>query len=871
MEPNDLPAIVGGSGAAGGDEPPAASVSALESSAVADLEASTAALDAIISTLESSALDDERAADVGLDGSWWEYAQSALDDLERGERSINPILDEVFSQASDDLDRSHRAIESVGGRPILMTDESWGINQAGSHWAEAMDRIVMPAIGQQERDAEQMTATPVIPPDTGEPIEPDPKREPPIPIPGVHFPVPGEPDPIPRPVDPGEPADPKPGEPPPPVPPPLSPPEPVGVCCPPTDPPIVNVVVNVPPFPPTPYPPSPPATPVPPVPPGTPVAPGIPVPTPPPVPPKPPNAGTPPPTPPANPYPIDLSPIVANPLDGTFDGPNYCKLVSAKCDTSRGNGTDELVFDTIGRFVTGLLSPVPFLGNAAGAIGQSVEAGLGLIKQSVAVGATRGGIADIECLTTGLMSTFFPKVVQQYTGVDLSYALEPQMQTVRYSSPVHIPTQGGIDGAYLRNVISLADWECYTRANGNLPYIHSKVMESGRTVEGISEGVQLYKRRLITEQQYYDICRKNGVLEQEVMNHILALSDYIPTPTDIFSWMIKDVANPKYVEIAKLDEDFAESWSDVFQYWADANGISKQQIQYQYRAQWKLPSKTQVDEFIRRLRPGRVDPSVAFTIEDAKLLYKLDEIPAGFRDRLIQTSYVPINRTDIMAAYVAGSMPEAEVFERFQDIGYSQADAKALTEFVKVKSEQQIQGSMGAWTRRRITTEYVAGSIDRDEAERLMSRTVKDQAKVGAALDDADTIRRALARKQCIKAMKKRFMNGEFDTMGVRVELLNLGLNVSVAQTLIEGWACERNSKHKEPTVKMLTDWALKGLITVQQFRDRLLNLGYSGEDADRIIRMADIEERERMAKEAAARAEKARKEAEKRAKQKKG
>lgn len=858
MGPNDIPALGGGLGADGGGHLPSASVSALESSAAADLSESSAALAEVLSAIESAALADIEESDRHSDASVWEYAQSAIDDIGRSGKGLTSLLDEIFSQASDDEAESHRAIESVGGRPFVMTDESWGANQAGSHFADAMDRIIMPAIDQQMRDGvspagiadstttgvatddetaqgDVATATPPQPVRYGRPDLPP--ATPPAPVDDTT----GEP-----------PAGPPVGD---------SPPGGWG----PADfakgiGPIIGGTPAPPLPPPSGWPPGVPPTPYPPI-----VF--YPPPTVPPAPPLPPYSPQPsgtvggrPQSPPLfnpgwGPVP-PINPPVVTP--GSMDGDKYCEMV-ADCQGIVGGDGGE-------RGIGSLLSNMAkfagwqFFGQPAGggSLSGMWDSLFSWIGDNSAALALQKGIADPKCVGTYLSSTAAMRFAQQWTGIDFGYTLEPSAQAMRYSSPVYLPSQGEVNSAYLSNAITIEDWRCYTRSNGNLPNIHHKVMMGNQVRIGINEAVQLRRRGEIDANEYLALLRLNGVLDLTVAERLYKLSEYIPSTTDIFQWVVKDVANVSYVDLAGLDEDFEESWNDTFQMWADANGVSKQQIQYEYRAQWKLPSRTQVDSFVHRLRPGRVDPALAFTTDQAREVYKLDDIPAGFRDRMLAVSYLPINRTDIQASYIAGSMPEAEVVERFQDLGYSLGDAKSLTEFTKTKAEQQIQGSMGAWTRRRITTEYVAGSIDRDEAEKLMGRTVKDKVRVADSLDDADTIRRALARKQCIKSFKKRYMNGEFDALGVRVELLNIGLNVGVARTLVEGWECELKSKHKEPTVKMLCDWVKNGLISVDDIYKRLINLGYSDIDARRIIALASIEDGEEKARKAKAAAKEA-------------
>jgi hypothetical protein len=185
-----------------------------------------------------------------------------------------------------------------------------------------------------------------------------------------------------------------------------------------------------------------------------------------------------------------------------------------------------------------------------------------------------------------------------------------------------------------------------------------------------------------------------------------------------------------------------------------------------------------------------------------------------------------------MAAYVAGTMDEQEVYERFLDLGYNQTDARALQSFVVVKSEQQTQASMGVWTRRVIARSYKNGEIDRDTAVKLLGRTVKDLNRVIEALDDVDELRAAEGRGKCIKAIKRKYLIGEYDENDARRALLNLKINVGTVQEMLTTWSCERQSRRKEPTLKLLTDYFYWNLIDAVELERRIRNLGYSDVDA---------------------------------------
>jgi hypothetical protein len=822
----DIPTLAGASDGGGRRKPAPARVKSLQASADEAQRLADEALKTFAGEAEGAAAEALVRAETPVDdvlGGWVEaYGKSA----DKAAKGIEAGINHLFSEAMEAQDRANQAIAAVGGRPIIMTDEAYAINQAGAHFVEAMNRIVYPAIDQQTAELAGTSSTPVTDTATSPPPPvfsppPPPAYNPPIgfgglpggwepfavsPPPPVFVGIP----PVPPPgVPPIQPINPNPVPDPPPLPPTLPPSGgtvtvppvvgPGGECCPPQ-----TIIVNV----------------------G-----GTGGTTPPPVPPGEEPDPSPPPPKPTDPPLGDVVKV------GAFDGPDVCqKLAIARDGTSGGFGGDPDHLNTgvggVFSILPKVLGAIPILGQVLGPLSNVVYGWVDGIMDAIQSFSDQIGIPDPATMTGTIAQSAALGVVERWSGIPLSYLMTPVEQVQKYSNPMYLPAQASVDSLYLSGLATREQWECLTRTHGNVPYWHYRAMEAQRTRPGVGEVVELFMRGRLSLEEYDDRLRQLGVLTRSEGREYIALRQYVPTTQELFTWLKKDVYNEQYATFAGLDEDFPNPMPEAWVEWFRANGTSAEQIKYDYRSQWQLPSRTQVNEFLHRLRPGRVDPAIAFTEDDARQLYKLDEIPAGIRNRLIATSYLPVNRTDIMAAYVAGTMDEQEVYERFLDLGYNQTDARALQSFVVVKSEQQTQASMGVWTRRVIARSYKNGEIDRDTAVKLLGRTVKDLNRVIEALDDVDELRAAEGRGKCIKAIKRKYLIGEYDENDARRALLNLKINVGTVQEMLTTWSCERQSRRKEPTLKLLTDYFYWNLIDAVELERRIRNLGYSDVDA---------------------------------------
>lgn len=534
-----------------------------------------------------------------------------------------------------------------------------------------------------------------------------------------------------------------------------------------------------------------------------------------------------------------------------YDGPEVCaKLVAGVKGLNEGGGAlasiPELLVRAIGNSPLGSQPIIgPLIQATASAVGGAIAGVAGYVESIL----PQAGLPNPKAALSHIAIVSGANILDRYLGTDSSYYLQAVEQAGRSANPLIPVPQGDIDRMYLTARISIQQWECMTRLHGHMPWQHEEAMKSAQARLSLGELIQSARRGLISLDTYMSEARALGYLDDRYPRFAFALSEYVPSTPDLFRWITKDVFRDDFAEKYGLDEDFPDDLPPAFQRWFQANGTSQDQIKYDYRAQWRLPSTTQLGEMVARLRPGRVPVNQQMTEADVDQLLKLDEWPARLRGQVLATLYLPVNRTDLIEAYKSGTVDDQELVERLKDLRYNPTDAAFLADMIRAKAKGQMQASIGAWTRRRIVKEYVGGTITRDVADRLLSRTVISAAERVAALDDADLIAEANRRRSCIKGIRRRYFTGELDIGQARAELTAQGVGLTVAAELLTGWTCERRSRSKEPTVKQLTEWVTMGIITVDEFRRRLVNLGYTADDAERIIVAADVALRQKQAK----------------------
>lgn len=856
-----------------------------------EIEAHMGASATAFEQLASSVItDNERAYQSALQSSDKTIGRvfvEANKSLTKSSKLADKLQQSLEDDALGHIDGARNAIRLAGGNPTVLLDDVFTQNINASHSESALETLVIPMLDAQMKllpvnqvcdadDPDPRLCFPDGTPRNGPGGRRPPDDDPPHPGRNPRFPVPrdprlpGNPRPIPgdgpddcmgKPEEcrleniPVPPAPPKPPAPPCPAPV-VQCPAPVVNC------PDVYVTVNTggtinqtPPFP-TPFPvpipipiPAPgpfPGPPTPPIPRTPPTVPPAPVP---PVPPTPSPAPTPAPHPPEptkpKPVLVDLPEVPSTSWDA--GDPCYTAFIFEKqfgvvAETGQTKSTIESWFNAVGDIFNYYGSnPNGEINVVSTAIDTVRDFGTGLFEQLLD-GLT--GYSDVDravILQTGGLLTL-SGWCETLTRSPMTRLTQDMLYGFQSQTAFELPTQADFDAIYLTGQITKEQWVCYTKALGHAPHTHAMSLETKVNRPGITDIVSLRMRGLLSQQEYFNAQRRNGVVTERDANAYIKLAEYVPGPSDIVRMMTRDVMNPTVVDQGRFDDGFKENYTGILESWGESQGVTRDVMLADWRAHWTMPSNTDIYEFIRRLRPGRVSAGLEFTKDDATELLKVNDHAPGYIDRLVEISYHPINRTDVEAAFISGAMPLAEVYERYLDLGYSPRDAKQLQDASVIKKRNQTQQSAGIWTKRKINREYIGGGLSRHDAEQLLSIVIPDEAQLKELLDSADLLRETQAKNACVKGAKRQYFTGKYSSQEVKAVLLDLGLDLVQLDALIKGWICERENRAKEPTVKLLGQWAEYGIITVDEMLTRLVNLGYSIEDGKRIIIALNIE-----------------------------
>jgi hypothetical protein len=280
-----------------------------------------------------------------------------------------------------------------------------------------------------------------------------------------------------------------------------------------------------------------------------------------------------------------------------------------------------------------------------------------------------------------------------YIGMQMQYALQ-------FAAPQYLPSQAALDSGFLRRAYTEDEWECLTRANGNLPETHRKSLYAGQTLPTIGDWMANWRRGLTSDAGLDYELRRQGVLDKAIVEKFKEMGQYVPPPSDLINFAVKDVFTrsklgldlelAEYQKEIGLPEAFAAQGivpitimprdPDAFRLKAELAGGTSALLRQNpdgsitldtpaayWAAHYREAAPGQVMDMYHRLRPGRerlypltdekgtITYPVPLTITDVRRYLREVDYNPFWRDRLAAISYRPINRIDVRRIYSTGA------------------------------------------------------------------------------------------------------------------------------------------------------------------------------------------------------------------------
>lgn len=395
-----------------------------------------------------------------------------------------------------------------------------------------------------------------------------------------------------------------------------------------------------------------------------------------------------------------------------------------------------------------------------------------------------------------------------------------------------IPTLNEVQNAYLHGGLNDTEYRCLLMIHEADQSLQSKLLYANRAKLDVNTLLSAYRRKYLSEAEYLAGLRELGFMSSREAGLLEPVSRPLPGVSDLIRFMVRDVEDANIVERFQLDAEFEAKYKGDTEQWAKSQGLERDVVRAYWRAHWRLPGLGQIYEMVHRLRADSLDENnrkLETTIEDARAALAQDDVPIFWRDRLIAISYHPLTRVDVQRAYILGILSREQVVDAYQNGGYTKENAETLAEFTQRRRENTIRSHPAS-------KGYVAGAVSWEQAtKRLAQFRLKEQEAIELR-KELDSLRETETTKICMRATRKQFLTGSVDKEGARVLLLDRGIPADHVLTILRRWECERSSKAKEAPASTLCSWFAAGLLTAEEFSTRLIRIGYSVDDAERIV-----------------------------------
>lgn len=408
------------------------------------------------------------------------------------------------------------------------------------------------------------------------------------------------------------------------------------------------------------------------------------------------------------------------------------------------------------------------------------------------------------------------------------YARNQQCQTI-------LPTGPDAIAAWLAGEFSLADAECIFKSNGQRVDWASRIAIASRTKWTPLESVSMYRRGILTADEYTKSIRSNGYIYDDDSEKIWELSKQIPVIQDIVRFMVRDTDDPKVVGHFGLDAQFDEKYGKQLKKWGEEQGIDSNYARYMWRAHWSIPSPTQLYDMYRRLRWNKDQSPNNEVVEDIRTALVQQDILPFWIDRLLELATLPLTRTDAKRAFMINAIDRDRLWMTFVHGGYSDDDATTLTEFVE--KEKTLR-----FGRHPATKRYSRGEISTQELEKILTFEGAKQNDVDNAKSYAKLLTRSASRTACKKAITRRYMLGELDFADLIPKYNQLGIDPEISSMLATEAECERSARGKRVPLMTLSKWYKAGVIEKVNLAQRMTALQFSWEEIQTTIDFLDNE-----------------------------
>jgi hypothetical protein len=348
------------------------------------------------------------------------------------------------------------------------------------------------------------------------------------------------------------------------------------------------------------------------------------------------------------------------------------------------------------------------------------------------------------------------------------------------------------------------------------------------------EYTMLLHRGDITPKYYETVMRSMKCWDN--VSDFKSISMYFPTVPDLVRFAVREVYTPDTVKKFGQLEDIPPNFISE----AKKAGLPEEQAKNYWSSHWQLPSMSEVFEMFHRTTTKKLDndadeiqmPSGAtchnvIGTKTVDMAIKALDVMPYWRDKMREISYNPLTRVDVRRMYQSGAIDQDKVFRSYLDEGYSPENATALTQFVVKEYSQEMHGITRATLDKAFKEDVITKEdyIDHLKAMNISSDVIDFYVSL------AEYDKHIIELKQLIATLTSQYEAGEITIDQVRVEITKMEVPTQLIESTVSKILKHNQKKQRLPDKADVMRWYAHDIINREQFRAKMLMLGYILED----------------------------------------
>lgn len=315
--------------------------------------------------------------------------------------------------------------------------------------------------------------------------------------------------------------------------------------------------------------------------------------------------------------------------------------------------------------------------------------------------------------------------------------------------------------------------------------------------------------------------QKQGYTDEDI-EHLELVRRFYPSVGDWIRFTVRDIFRKEIVERYGYEWGWDEVKDELKERVAKI-GMDLEILKWYWLAHWELPSPTQAIEMVHRR---------AITEEDFKTLLKIADIAPYYVDAFLRIIYSPYTRVDVRRMYKDGVLTKEDVYNNYRDIGYDDEHAKRLTEWtVKQKVEKEKDLTLS-----QIRKAYRIGKITKERFKEYLVKMGYDEDESALIIAIEDYMIEQEEIEDEIVTLKTRYVKGEINESELTKALQELKLPMKEVDYWLNRAKREKARLIRHPSKTDLQRWYVDGIITENEFREKMRKLKFSDKDIDHYV-----------------------------------